>query len=92
MTSKEPLANQRDQEWREALRKTMKAKERTDIPRVPMNELDAEYRSHNREEVNQGLTVEQALIESKRCLDCVNPTCMTGCPVEINIPGFIKNI
>ncbi|MDP4277845.1 MAG: NADPH-dependent glutamate synthase, partial [Bacteroidota bacterium] len=47
---------------------------------------------HNREEVNQGLTVEQALIESKRCLDCVNPTCMTGCPVEINIPGFIKNI
>jgi len=57
-----------------------------------MNELDADYRSRSRDEVNQGLTEEQALIEAKRCLDCANPTCMTGCPVEINIPGFIKNI
>ncbi|MEG1685323.1 MAG: bifunctional dihydroorotate dehydrogenase B NAD binding subunit/NADPH-dependent glutamate synthase [Bacteroides sp.] len=78
--------------WREALRKSMKAKERTDIPRVEMNELDAEYRSHNREEVNQGLTLEQAMKEAKRCLDCANPSCMTGCPVSINIPKFIKNI
>lgn len=92
MNTNTPLADGRDLDWREALRKSMKAKERTDIPRVPMNELDADYRSRSRDEVNQGLTEEQALIEAKRCLDCANPTCMTGCPVEINIPGFVKNI
>lgn len=58
-----------------------------------MNELDPEYRSHSRkEEVNLGLNEEQALTEAKRCLDCANPSCMEGCPVGINIPGFIKNI
>ncbi|KAA6347689.1 Glutamate synthase [NADPH] small chain [termite gut metagenome] len=83
----------RNAPWREALRKSMKAKERMDIPRVRMNELDAEYRSHSRkEEVNQGLTGEQALTEAKRCLDCANPGCMEGCPVGIDIPRFIKNI
>jgi glutamate synthase (NADPH) small chain len=92
MTKEEIIAEQRNQEWRDTLRKSMKAKERTDIPRVHMNELNADYRSHNKEEVNQGLNKEQALKESKRCLDCVNPTCITGCPVEINIPGFVKNI
>jgi glutamate synthase (NADPH) small chain len=92
MTREEYIAEQRKQEWREELRKSVKAKERTDLPRIPMNELNAEYRSHNREEVNQGLDAEQAVAEAKRCLDCVNPTCMTGCPVEIYIPGFIKNI
>lgn len=56
-----------------------------------MNELDPEYRSHSRkEEVNLGLNEEQALTEAKRCLDCANPSCMEGCPVGINIPGFIK--
>jgi len=82
----------RKQPWREALRKSMKAKERTDLPRVHMNEQDAEIRSHNNIEVNLGLRAEQALVEAKRCLDCVNPTCTTGCPVSIDIPGFIKNI
>lgn len=58
-----------------------------------MNELDAEYRSHTRlEEVNLGLTKEQAMQEAQRCLDCPNPTCMQGCPVSINIPTFVKNI
>lgn len=79
--------------WREELRKAMKPKERTAIPRVCMNELEPEYRSHSRkEEVNLGLTKEQALVEAKRCLDCANPSCMQGCPVSINIPTFIKNI
>ena len=79
--------------WREELRKSMKAKERTAIPRVKMNELDPEYRSHSRkEEVNLGLNEEQALTEAKRCLDCANPSCMEGCPVGIHIPTFIKNI
>ena len=79
--------------WREQLRKTMKPRERTDMPRVHMNELNGEYRSRQlTEEVNLGLTREQALLEAKRCLDCANPTCVTGCPVAIDIPGFIKNI
>ena len=79
--------------WREELRKSMKAKERTAIPRVVMNELDPVYRATTRtEEVNQGLTKEQALTEAQRCLDCAKPTCMEGCPVGIQIPSFIKNI
>ena len=85
--------NSRNAPWREELRKSIKAKERSNIERCKMNELDAEYRSHSRkEEVNQGLTKEQAVMEAKRCLDCANPGCMSGCPVGIDIPRFIKNI
>ena len=83
----------RNAPWREALRKSMKAKERTAIERCKMPELDPVYRATTRtEEVNQGLSVEQAMTEAKRCLDCANPSCMQGCPVGINIPSFIKNI
>ena len=79
--------------WREELRKSMKAKERTAIPRVIMPELDPVYRATTRlEEVNKGLTPEQALLEAKRCLDCPKPQCVEGCPVSINIPSFVKNI
>lgn len=93
MTTQELIAARRAEPWREALRKSKKNKERTDIPRVEMNELDAEYRSHTRlEEVNLGLTAEQAMLEAQRCLDCPNPTCMQGCPVSISIPTFIKHI
>ena len=85
--------NGRTAPWREALRKAIKAKDRANIERCQMNELDPEYRSHSRkEEVNQGLTKEQAVAEAQRCLDCANPGCMTGCPVGIDIPRFIKNI
>ena len=83
----------RNAPWREELRKSMKAKERTQIERCQMPELDPVYRATTRtEEVNKGLSVEQAQREAKRCLDCANPTCMQGCPVSINIPSFIKNI
>ncbi|MDD2437852.1 MAG: NADPH-dependent glutamate synthase [Massilibacteroides sp.] len=92
MTQQEIIAARRAEPWREELRKAKKAKERMDLPRVKMNELDGEYRSHNQEEVNLGLTKEQAMLEAQRCLDCANPTCMTGCPVSINIPTFIKYI
>ncbi len=93
MTTEELIAARRAEPWRVELRRSMKNKERTAIPRVKMNELDPEYRSHTRvEEVNLGLTKEQALSEAKRCLDCPNPTCMQGCPVGIHIPTFIKNI
>lgn len=79
--------------WREALRKSMKPKERTAIERVIMPELDPIYRATTRlEEVNKGLTKEMAMTEAKRCLDCANPSCVEGCPVNINIPSFIKNI
>lgn len=93
MTTEELIAARRAEPWREALRKSKKNKERTEIPRVKMSELDPEYRSHTRlEEVNLGLTQEQAMLEAQRCLDCANPTCMQGCPVGINIPTFVKNI
>lgn len=83
----------RNAEWRKELRSSMKAKERTEIERVKMPELDPDYRATTRlEEVNTGLTPEMAMTEAKRCLDCANPTCVEGCPVNINIPSFIKNI
>lgn len=83
----------RNAPWREELRKAMKPKERTAIERVTMPELDPVYRATTRtEEVNKGLTPEQALIEAKRCLDCPKPQCVEGCPVSINIPSFVKNI
>ena len=83
----------RNAPWRDELRKSMKPKERTQIARVVMPELDPIYRATTRtEEVNIGLTPEMALIEAKRCLDCGKPTCVEGCPVNINIPSFIKNI
>ena len=50
------MAEDRNVAWREELRQTIKNKERTEIPRIPMNELNAHYRARVREEVNQGLT------------------------------------
>ena len=68
-------------------------KDRVAIDRVKMPELRPEVRIKSlREEVNQGLTFEQAITESHRCLNCKNPTCVQGCPVNINIPGFIKTL
>ncbi len=87
------ILTDRNAEWRKELRASMKAKERTAIPRVVMPELDPVYRATTRlEEVNTGLTKEMALTEAKRCLDCAKPTCVEGCPVGVNIPSFVKNI
>jgi glutamate synthase (NADPH/NADH) small chain len=82
----------RNETWRVELRNTIKAKERTGIQRVHMPELDPEIRSRNTEEVNLGLTEEMAVNEARRCLDCAKPSCIEACPVEIDIPSFIKNI
>lgn len=83
----------RNTAWRKELREAVKAKERTEIERVKMPELAPEERiKSQRLEVNTGLTPEMAQREARRCMDCVNPTCMEGCPVGIDIPGFIKNI
>lgn len=87
------MLTDRNAEWRKALRDAMKPKERKSIARVQMPELDPAYRATTRtEEVNLGLTKEMAMTEAKRCLDCAKPTCVEGCPVNINIPSFIKNI
>ena len=70
-----------------------KAKDRVAIPRVKMPELEPQERIRSiYKEVNQGLTFEQAITEAHRCLDCKDPTCVQGCPVNINIPGFIKQL
>lgn len=88
-----PTLTDRNAEWRKSLRDSMKPKERKSIARVQMPELDPTYRATTRtEEVNLGLTKEMAMTETKRCLDCAKPTCVEGCPVNINIPSFIKNI
>ena len=87
------LPTTRDDQWRKELRTALKPKERMAVPRQEMAELDAEERAHLlREEVQVGLTVEQAQREATRCLDCANPGCVTGCPVGIDIPSFIKLI
>lgn len=83
----------RNAPWRQQLRLAMKPKDRRAIERVVMPELDPAYRATTRlEEVNKGLSLEQAVTEAKRCLDCGKPTCVEGCPVNINIPSFVKNI
>ncbi|NBC83390.1 MAG: NADPH-dependent glutamate synthase [Bacteroidetes bacterium] len=82
----------RNEPWREALRKSMKARERTLLERTAMNEVPAQTRRTNYDEVNTGYTAEMAVQESQRCLDCKNPTCMEGCPVNIDIPTFVKQI
>lgn len=86
------LKEERSQEWREELRKAMKSKDRTSLERVHMPEEDPIERAKSHIEVNRGLTMEMALEEAQRCLDCPDPTCMQGCPVSINIPKFIKYV
>jgi glutamate synthase (NADPH) small chain len=94
MTESNPdyFKQQREESWRVDLRNQLKAKDRTSMVRVKMPEEDPEKRNKSHIEVNKGLTEEQAIAEAKRCLDCVSPTCIQGCPVGINIPKFIKYI
>lgn len=92
MINPETLSFERNQPWREELRKSIKQADRTKIEKHKMPELNPVVRSGNIEEVNTGFTSEMAVEEARRCLDCVNPTCIGGCPVNINIPKFIKKI
>jgi glutamate synthase (NADPH/NADH) small chain len=63
------------------------------IPKkTPMPEQPAAERIHNFNEVPIGYTPEQATAEARRCLECKRPFCVDGCPVEIDIPGFLKLI
>jgi glutamate synthase (NADPH/NADH) small chain len=69
-----------------------KAEKKTDIPRQLMPEQSPQTRIKNFDEVPLGFTPEQAVIEAKRCLQCKNAKCIDGCPVGIDIPGFINLI
>jgi len=60
--------------------------------RTPVQEQDAAVRARNFEEVSLGYRLEEALVESERCLMCADQPCVRGCPVGIDIPGFIKKI
>ncbi|HDP24326.1 MAG TPA: hypothetical protein ENN34_02675, partial [Deltaproteobacteria bacterium] len=67
----------------------MEMKERLKIPRQPMPEQDPAVRRRNFDEVPLGFTPEMAKKEALRCIQCKNPACVSGCPVEVDIPGFI---
>ena len=83
----------RNAAWRETLRKSMKNKDRMSIKRNPMPMVDMHMRTHDRiQEVAQGFTLDMAMSEARRCIDCAKPTCREGCPIHMNIPAFIKNI
>ncbi|MCT4647139.1 MAG: NADPH-dependent glutamate synthase [Carboxylicivirga sp.] len=90
--TKEFLKEEREQAWRVDIRKLLKNKDRTALERVHMGEVEPMKRIKSNIEVNTGLTEEEAVKEARRCLDCPDPTCITGCPVEINIPKFVKRI
>ncbi len=62
------------------------------MPRQIIPKQDPKVRSKNFDEVALGYTEEQALAEASRCLNCKKPLCVQGCPVEIDIPGFIMKI
>ena len=60
--------------------------------RISPMEREKNERNKDFEEVSLGFTKEEAVLEAERCLNCKNPTCISGCPVEINIPKFIMAI
>lgn len=68
------------------------AKFNMQLEKNPMPSQDPEIRKRNFEEVALGYSEETAVNEAMRCLECKNPKCVSGCPVGINIPGFIKKI
>ena len=68
------------------------AKFNMQLEKNPMPSQDPEVRKRNFEEVALGYSEETAVNEAMRCLECKNPKCVSGCPVGINIPGFIKKI
>lgn len=70
----------------------MAEKKKTAIPRQPMPEQEPDVRRRNFKEVPVGYTPETAVTEAQRCLRCKKPGCVEGCPVSVDIPGFIGHI
>lgn len=62
------------------------------MKKVPVREQDAKERACNFEEVCLGYNADEAVAEAQRCLNCKNAHCVQGCPVSINIPGFVEKI
>ncbi len=62
------------------------------LKKVPVREQDPKVRATNFEEVCYGYNLEEAMEEASRCIQCKNPKCVQGCPVFIDIPGFIKEV
>ena len=89
---KERLKAEFTKEWRKDLRKAIPVKERMKMERRKMPERPPDVRNKDFLEVNLGLSAEEAVKEARRCMDCANPQCVTGCPVQIDIPSFIKLI
>jgi len=81
-----------DKDGRKELRKAIPLKERMKLGRQKMPERPPEVRNCDFGEVNRGLDAEAAMAEARRCWDCVNPQCVAGCPVGIDIPSFVKLI
>ena len=75
-----------------ALPKPLKPKDKNAIPAQPMPQLEPSYRARVMEEVAQGYTEAQAIVEANRCLACKNQPCVESCPVHIDIPAFIAKI
>jgi len=86
------LIQEREKDWRKALRRNLSVQQRLAIPRHKMPEQPVSQRIKNFLEVNLGYTLELARAEAQRCLDCGQPGCVAGCPVAIDIPTFIKHI
>lgn len=70
----------------------LSVKDRNAIPQMEMPARDPKLRARQMDEVALGFSAEQAVVEANRCLQCARPFCMDGCPVNIDIPGFIKAI
>ncbi|MGE5341550.1 MAG: NADPH-dependent glutamate synthase [Candidatus Omnitrophota bacterium] len=86
------LKKDREANWRDELRKKISVKDRSAVVRVDMPQRPPQVRNKDFNEVPIGFSEEQARTEASRCLDCPTPSCISGCPVNINIPGFIKEI
>ena len=71
---------------------TIKTKDRIKIPVMEMPSQDPKIRSHNLDEVAIGYTTEEAIVEAMRCTQCPKQTCISNCPVNINIPLFVKYV
>jgi glutamate synthase (NADPH) small chain len=72
--------------------KTEKKEKKEKVPRQAMPEQDPKKRIHNFDEVPYGYTAEIAMVEAKRCIQCKKPACVSGCPVDVKIPEFVKLI
>ena len=71
---------------------TTEKKKRTQVPRTKMPEQEPRVRAKNFDEVPFGYTEEMAKLEASRCLQCKKPSCVAGCPVSVDIPGFVAEI